>query len=471
MRVGFPHRQPVRVHVGEQGGRIIRRHTGAVAKRFRKILSRFSGEESGAIVIWAAISMPMIVGLGALAFDMNNMYVTKAELRHTADAAGIAAVKALPDEDAALAAAQYYANLNMPPAEHGTVVAPGDVVAGNWDYDSRVFTPAGNPVNAVQVSARRDQQNGNPVTTSIAAALGVTSVNISASTIAAQSAGNACILALNETAADAFHLNGTAVVRTSYCDIQVNSCNAEAITANGNTLVQIQADTGDINVCGNVVEKGPALFDPTPTEGQPIIADPFQNMAFPTVGACTYTNFSATGDVTLTPGVYCGGIDLTGSGTATFTGGGASDGQYIITGGELDIGSQMTAVTDASGVTFFLTGAAATLKFTGNADIGLAAPTTGPYAGFIMFGDKNNPPATYHKIRGTALGGYNGKIYLPGAKVDMGGNTTGTFGTSDCTVIIADTFDFHGTVDFEVANGCSDFGGGGGAGGVATIVK
>ena len=118
---------------------------------FNGIFSRFGGGESGAIAIWMGLIMTMTVGLGALAFDMNNMYVTKAELRRTVDAAA----KALPDEAAALAAAQYYANLNMPSSEHGTVVAPGDAVAGNrdagnrdagnWDPDSRVFTQAGSP--------------------------------------------------------------------------------------------------------------------------------------------------------------------------------------------------------------------------------------------------------------------------------------------------------------------------------------
>ena len=176
---------------------------------FRNWFSRFGGDESGAIAIWAGLSMPMILGIGALAFDMNSMYVTKAQLQYTADAAAIAAAKALPDQAAALTAAQYYANLNMSAGinGNGTVIAAGDVEAGNWDSAGRVFTPAGNPINAVRVSARRDQQNGNPISTSIASALGVSSVNISASTIAAQKAvgnGSSCLMALNMTAIDAF---------------------------------------------------------------------------------------------------------------------------------------------------------------------------------------------------------------------------------------------------------------------------
>ena len=435
---------------------------------FRKFFSRFSGDERGAIAIWAAIGMPMIMGVGALAFDMNNMYVTKAELRYTADAAAIAAAKALPDPAAALAAAQSYASLNMPSSEHGTVVDTGDVETGNWDQASRVFTPAGNPVNAVRVSARRDQQNGNPISTSIAAALGVTSVNISTSTIAAfQPPGNGCIVALNMTANAAFHLHGTAEVRTSDCDIQVNSSHStQAILASGQTLVQIEATTGEIRVKGGVTENGPALFDPTPTEGEPQIADPFAGIAFPTVGACTYTNNSSTGNVTLTPGVYCGGMSITGNGTATFTAG-----DYIIKDGPFSVAGTMAVTSGAGGVTFFLTGATANLNFGGTANIGLAAPTAGDHASFVFFGDKAAPATNAHVMRGTVLGGYNGKIYLPGAKVDMGGTANGSLGASDCTIIVADTFEFGGNPIFEGSNACADFGGSGTSGGVATIVK
>jgi len=387
---------------------------------FRNCFSRFGGDESGAIAIWAGLSVPMILGIGALAFDMNSMYVTKAQLRHTADAAAIAAAKALPDQTAALGAAQNYAQLNMPSATHGMVVAPGDVTPGNWDPASRVFTPSGSPVNAVKVAARRDQQNGNPIKTLIASALGVTSVNVSASSIAAQrdpGIGGACIISLNETASGAFHLHGTAEVKTSECDIQVNSCNAtDALLASGQTLVKIIGLTGQIKVCGKVLENGPAMFDPTPLSENAAyhIADPFLGMNFPTVPACTYNNFSwSGGDTTLQPGVYCGGISLTGNGTVTFAGGAANGfnhGEYIIKDGELHVGGNVIAATDGLGVTFFMTGAAATVKFVGTADIGLNASHSGVYAGFIFFGDRDHLPTDYHSIRGTSLGGYNGKI-------------------------------------------------------------
>jgi len=62
-------------------------------------------------------------------------------------------------------------------------------------------------------------------------------------------------------------------------------------------------------------------------------------------------------------------------------------------------------------------------------------------------------------MRGTALGGYNGYIYLPGAALEMTGTATGTAGVTDCTIIVADTVEFSGSVNFEANSACADFGG------------
>jgi hypothetical protein len=445
--------------------------------RRKGIVSRFGGDESGAIAIWVAVGMPMIMGIAALAFDMNQLYVTKARLQHTADAAAIAAAQALPDQSAVITAAQNYATMNMPSATHGIVVASGDVTMGNWDPDTRVFTPSGIPENEVRVSARRDQQNGNPVPTSFANALGISNVDVSASSVATIGS-EACIIALNPAASKAFYIQGNASVRTSNCDIQVNSCHSvDALKGQGNTVVEITS-TGNnqINVCGAAKAQGPASFSPAPNANTgEQVTDPFAGVANPAASLydgpedCDFTNFFSTGTVTLTPGVYCGGISLAGNGTATFASGGGSltDGLFIIKDGELSINGNVDIV--ANGVTFFMTGSGANLNFGGTADVGISAPTTGNYAGFVVVGDRDNPASSPHVMRGTAMGGYNGYIYLPNAKLLMSGTATGSLGTSDCTVAVADTFEFSGTPNFEAEGGCTDFGGGFSAGGAVVV--
>ena len=87
--------------------------------------------------------------------DLGFLYSLRGKLQNTADAAVLAAVGDLPDEDAARATAVDLATKNIPAAGHGTVLANADVVVRNWDAGTRTFTPAGSPMNSVRVVTRR----------------------------------------------------------------------------------------------------------------------------------------------------------------------------------------------------------------------------------------------------------------------------------------------------------------------------
>ncbi len=68
--------------------------------------------------------------IASMAVDMGPLYSLRGQLQNTADAAVLAAVGDLPDEDAALATALSLAVKNMSVSEHGTVLAEANVVAG-----------------------------------------------------------------------------------------------------------------------------------------------------------------------------------------------------------------------------------------------------------------------------------------------------------------------------------------------------
>ncbi|MEE8333758.1 MAG: TadG family pilus assembly protein [Alphaproteobacteria bacterium] len=436
-------------------------------------LNRFRANQRGTVGIWMSLAATTIVGAGAIAVDMGSLYTTRGQLQHTADSAALAAVSALPDEAAATIAAQTYAEKNMPAAAHGAVVSGADITSGNWDPNTLIFTAGGAPVNAYRVTTRRAQSNNNAAPTFFARALGFNSRDVSAAATAAKlSEPGACVTSLSPDGAAAFDVGGTATVQTYDCSVQVNSCDTSALRAQGNVTVNIvdlpDPDdlSGEINICGGADVRGSATLSPAPnTNTGEQETDPFADTPQPDptlyddASDCNFNNFSATGDVTLSPGVYCGGIQLTGSGTATFngTGGSLNDGLYIIKDGSLSVAGTINVV--GNGVTFFTTGADATINFAGTADIGLTAPTTGPLAGFVIFGDADAPATTPHTMRGTSLGGYNGFIYLPEAALSMIGTATGTSGVSDCTVVVADTVDFSGTANFEARSTCDSFGG------------
>jgi len=127
-----------------------------------------------------AVVLSLLLGFAALAVDMGNLYVVRAELQIAATSAAAAGTIDLPDEQAAVAAAIEFAELNMPPAAHGNVLAAADVIAGHWDDDSRTFTAGAAPLNALQVTTRRGDANGNPVSSIFARFFGVTQHNLSA---------------------------------------------------------------------------------------------------------------------------------------------------------------------------------------------------------------------------------------------------------------------------------------------------
>src|SRR5205085_12520623 len=118
-----------------------------------------------------------------------------------------------------------------------------------------------------------------------------------------------------------------------------------------------------------------------------VLADPLSAIPAPSFSGCDYINWSwsSSTSVTLNPGVYCGGITITGSGTVTF-----SSGTYILNGGGFNWGG--SATLNGARVMFFITGqngyTAAPLNASGNGSINLTAPNSGVYEGLLFFQDR-----------------------------------------------------------------------------------
>ena len=158
------------------------------------------GGEGG--VSTRALVLPVLVGIAGLAIDLGYVLFVQADLQAAADAAALAAASSLDDEDAASDLALEYAEKNLPSAEYGNILVASDVEFGNWDDATRTFTLGGASVNAVRVTTRRAQENGNAVSMFFAQAVGFATRDVVADSIAARdsSGGGACILALDPTA-------------------------------------------------------------------------------------------------------------------------------------------------------------------------------------------------------------------------------------------------------------------------------
>ena len=97
-------------------------------------------------------------------------------------------------------------------------------------------------------------------------------------------------------------------------------------------------------------------------------------------------------------------------------------GLYCIT----NAGGNIHGAITGTGVTFYISDTAFTLRFNGGGRIAAQAPTTGDYAGVLIFSDLTTTPCTQDiKLRGNGSSENYGTIFMPSACIDYRGNSMG----------------------------------------------
>ena len=418
---------------------------------FIKCFRGFLHNQQGTVLIIVAAGIGVTAGIAALAIDMGNAYVLRGQLQRTADAAALAAVSQLPDETAARTEALQYANMNMSSTYHGTVLASSDVSAGNWDRGTQTFTPAGTPVNALRVIAKRSQDNGNAAPTFFAHLLGFDSLDIEVSAVAITES-SVCMLALDPTGSGAMKFEGDEEITANGCSIQVNSTDPEAVDMFDNISPIVTTDS--TCVTGGIV--GPTGgFSPPPETGCSPAADPFASVAPPPVGPCDFTNTMIDGGTAdLLPGVYCGGLTVMNNATVTL-----DPGVYIIKDGRFSVDGT-SSVTGAK-VTTYLTGNANTfVEFVKDSQVNLSAPTTGPLAGLVFFEERSVTIPRTHFVGSNANLVFEGTLYFPAGKVKVVSRIGGGPSPSPYTGLIAKNFRFSSGAALDLNDDFGGFGGG-----------
>ncbi len=225
------------------------------------------------------------------------------------------------------------------------------------------------------------------------------------------------IIVLDPSAGGALSLSGNASINLPG-GIYVDSSSSTALSASGNA--QIKATVIDIH--GGVQKSGNASFSPAPVTGAAVAADPYAPVAEPsTTGLTNYGSVSLSGNssATIRQGIYS---QISVSGNAKLT---MSGGIYIIEGGGFSISGN--ASITGSGVTIFNAGSKypstggtyGSITLSGNGSYTLTPPTTGTYAGIVIFQSRDNTKAL--TISGNAAG-MTGVIYAPAAALSESGN-------------------------------------------------
>jgi Flp pilus assembly protein TadG len=153
--------------------------------------------------VFMGVTMAIMAGV---AIDVGHALLTQNELHNASDAAALAAARQLGVTYLALPIAQQQdLNRNLTSNEQSQVTAQataaafansasdvsnlslsqGDVEFGIWDFNAQTFNPTVNRPNAIRATVRRDGAANGAMTTFFAGMLGVSTMNISTSSIAA----------------------------------------------------------------------------------------------------------------------------------------------------------------------------------------------------------------------------------------------------------------------------------------------
>jgi len=399
-------------------------------------------DRRGVVGILFALAMPVLIGFTALGTEVGLWYLERRNLQTAADVSAIAAAfEVLNGTGDEASAAEREA------VRHGLSLPSGGIQVNNPPTSG---ANAGDN-DAVEVLLTE------PRTPLFAGMFMDGPVDITARAVARMtSSGDACVLALDPTAYRAVDVAGTANLQMGGCVLAANSNNAQAVSIRGNATVRALtlATSGDYRISG----LGSLVTELPPRTGATPVSNPYADREIPAFGSCGQTNYKRTSStpVTISAGVYCGGMDFGALSVVNF-----SPGTYIVNRGGFVINGGATVTctgcTGSSGVTIVLTGSSgsyATASIAGNANVTLKAPSSGSLSSLLFFQDPNAPAGVTDRFNGGSTANLSGALYFPNQNVEFSGNTAN--GGAKCTQIVASTVSFTGTSNIGAE--CDDSG-------------
>jgi hypothetical protein len=399
----------------------------SLAARFRMRPPTLAGDNRGSMLVWLALGMPMVFGFAGLGLDVSSWYMDRRIMQSEVDAAAVDVAHAVMS--------------GVTEASALRQVAMTSFARNNFDPGTQleVRHPPLNGPNAQNALAVEVSLIRNGILTFSSLFVDDSGIAIRARAVGGVvGTGNrVCVLALDETMDRALEFSGNADASFN-CGVASNSHSNSAIYIGGKA--HLTADPAQ--AYGDITIQGAAKFTSSkPAQSNaPRIPDPYgaqgRNLQVPPASACTPApTINENGSFTIYPGTYCGTIQVK-KGTVTF-----APGTYVIDSGDLNFQTHANVFGD--GVTFILTGTnpanTGVIDFTSGADIKLTAPSSGPYAGVLVFEDRNAPSQQggtqiSHSILGGALQELNGAIYLPRREIRLSG---GSASAGQCMQVIA----------------------------------
>ncbi len=405
------------------------------------------------MILWALL-LPVVGGFLGLSVDAGMWYLKKRDLQSVADAAAIASAY----EDT------YSNRINK---------AHSEVARNGYSVSNQVTTTIFNPPQSGAYTTNSEAVEVTllqPQSLAFSRLFLQSSPNVSVRAVALrQPAGEACVLALETSVQYALQFQGNSTVSMPGCIAASNSSADISAIVSGSSILNSESlyTVGGYDVRGNAqlntsntpITGGTALQDPYINVAMP--AAPYGSFYTPAHSNCDQTDYSTNGTVTLNPGIYCNGLQLTSHADVTL-----NAGVYIIDRGSFDIGAQAEIRTaTGAGVTILLTSSTgsdyATINVNGGATVNMSAQTSGTYSGMLFYQDRNaeasgsgNCGNKVNCLNGGASMNLTGIIYTPNQTISYVGGASS--GGSTCTQIVGRQVQFNGNSNSYVTKtGCA----------------
>jgi Flp pilus assembly protein TadG len=405
-------------------------------------------DKKGATAVVMALGATAIIGITGLAIDVASWEVNVRKMQGAADQAALAALTV--------------ANSNAggdKTTEAKAVAATDGFVDGQGNVTVTVNQPPSQ--GSHKISSALEVVITQPQSLMFTGLFLTTAPTATARAVALSSPGSMCVMALDttgKTAIGSVDLSGKTTVNMPNCDLYNDSPVAASTELAGSSSLSarnIFLSGGYSDSNGTTMSASGSMK--TYTAPMP---NPYGSLTIPAYSGCgtypmgsnTQYKLNANTTDTLSPGIYCGGIDVE-KGTLNL-----NPGTYILDGGGFKVNGGATIT--GTGVTIILASSSGqnygSVDIEGGATVTLSAPISGAAVGIpgIAIWDTNPiMTANGEKFNGGSTENITGAIYTPNQQVNYSGGSSTSTG---CTQLVALTVTFTGNANF--GNSCTNSG-------------
>ncbi len=352
-----------------------------------RLLSKFVRSCQANAVLTFTAALPLILAVSAGAVDYTNLARARVELQSVADGSALSGAKELRlagmRDETVVAVAENYVRGALPSVDvgfSGTVSTDRNHLEVRLSRTLTFLLPHSlSPMEAtVTADAEAQAYGGQPT----------------------------CLMGLDPADSETVAIDRASITAPS-CAVYANSKDSSALKVKGSGSVKaaLVCSSGGADISGGTLSPSPKLDCPQS-------GDPLADRPEPRYGACDFTDFKTSGAVILTPGVYCGGIELASGAVAALMAG-----IYVIKDGSLKVANN--AVMTGTDVGFFFSGDGSSFDIAPTTTVKLTAPMTGPMAGILFFESRANA-ATSFKILSRDAPLLLGTFYMPKSTLEVG---------------------------------------------------